>query len=240
MIGGRRFRYSPAVYNRRAAERVVPWLIERYAPQTVIDVGCGTGSWAAVFLENGCAVIGMDREDVPDGLLEIPRERFRVVDFEQQLEPEAHFDLALCLEVAEHLTAPGGERLVRYLTRVADVVLFSAAVPGQGGQHHLTERWPCYWQDRFSANQYVCEDEIRWVYWDDDQIEWWYRQNMFVARPGTGPSRALPAVIHPALFEAARNDIYQGRIGLRAGVMVFVRSLAAAVRRGARRSRAQA
>jgi hypothetical protein len=90
--------------------------------------------------------------------LQIPRERFRVVDLEDQVEPPGRFDLALCLEVAKHLSEPAGQRLVRFLTAVADCVVFSAAVPGQGGINHLNEQWPQYCQELFAAQGYGFED----------------------------------------------------------------------------------
>jgi SAM-dependent methyltransferase len=218
------------VVERRAAERaarrrVVPWLTERYAPQTVLDVGCGIGTWAAAFLEIGCDVLAIDGAQMPDELLQIPRERFRVIDFEREIDLPRRFDMAVCLEVAEHLTASAGQRLVNFLTRTADVIVFSAAIPGQGGYHHLTERWPHYWQELFAVHGYTCDDEIRWAYWDDESVEWWYRQNMFVARRGEGTSSPLRSVVHPALLESTLDDFYAGRVGLRVGGVVFVRAL---------------
>ena len=234
---GERYTHDPETHNRRSAARVVPWLVDRYAPRTVLDVGCGLGSWAAVFADLGCEVLGLDGEEVSDQLLEIPRERFRVVDFEEPVEPPGRYDLALCLEVAEHLSDSAGQRLVQFLTAASDLILFSAAVPGQGGMNHLNERWPHYWQDLFADRGYEFEDEIRWRFWNDEEVEWWYRQNMFIVRRGGDPSPPVPAVTHPRLLEQtlgeanrAVNDFNYGRVPLRTGAIVFARAARNALR----------
>ena len=174
----------------------------------------------------------------PSDLLQIPRERFRVVNLEDDVELSGHFDLALCVEVAEHLSEPAGSRLVKLLTSVADVIVFSAAVPGQGGEGHITEQWPQYWQSLFAAEGYRFEDAVRWEFWDDEEIDWWYRQNMFVALLGNEWSPPVRAVIHPVLLEKklrAIDDLYFGRVPLRTGAIVFGRALRNAVGRRLRR-----
>src|SRR3954467_15812084 len=146
--------FDSLAHTYPTARRVAPWMMERYAPRTVLDVGCGMGQWAAAFAELGCDVLGLDGEDIPEELLQIPRSNFRVVDLESTVDPPGQYDLTLCLEVAEHLTEGAGQRLVHFLTACSDLVLFSAAVPGQGGEGHINEQWPRYWQERFDAHGY--------------------------------------------------------------------------------------
>lgn len=168
-------------------------------------------------------MLGLDGADIPDDL-EIPREGFRVVDLEQPVDPPGRYDVALCLEVAEHLTEAAGRRLVPFLTSASDLIVFSAAVPGQGGTNHLNEQWPGYWQELFAEYGFRFEDEIRWRFWNDQEIEWWYRQNMFIARRGEGESPPVRPVVHPRLLEKkvrqnshAVNDFYYGRVPVRTG-----------------------
>lgn len=229
-----RYTHDAQTHNRRAAVQIVPWLVERHAPRTVLDVGCGTGTWATVFADHGCDVRGLDGEEVSDELLQIPRERFEVVDFESDTAPGGKYDLALCLEVAEHLTEPAGQRLLDYLVSVTDVVVFSAAVPGQGGDHHLNEQWPTYWQAHFEARGYGCHDRVRDRFWDDENVEWWYRQNMFVAQRLRSDTKPLRHMVHPGLLaKKVRliDDFYDGRVPLRTGALVFGRSLVRALKR---------
>ena len=63
-------------------------------------------------------------------------------DLAQPLQIDRRFDLALSLEVAEHLPPECGSEFVQTLTDLSSVILFSAAIPFQGGTDHLNEQWP--------------------------------------------------------------------------------------------------
>jgi 2-polyprenyl-3-methyl-5-hydroxy-6-metoxy-1,4-benzoquinol methylase len=63
----------------------------------------------------------------------------------QPLDLEKEFDLVVSLEVAEHLPASAADQFVNTLVKHGKKILFSAAIPGQGGQDHLNEQWPDYW-----------------------------------------------------------------------------------------------
>ena len=221
-------------HNTRAADVVVPLLVERYAPRSVLDVGCGLGTWLEPFADRGCEILGLEGEHVPDELLRVPRSSVRVVDLSGRVASPGRFDLALCLEVAEHLPAEAAPGLVDLLTSSSDVVVFSAAVPGQGGSHHVNEQWPQYWQELFRARGFDIEDELRWTVWDDERVDWWYRQNLMVARRGIGPTAPVRRVVHPRLLakkEAVIRDFYRGRVPLRTAVLILMRALRRAVSR---------
>lgn len=163
--------------SRSSAEVIAPLIIDLCSPTSVIDVGCGLGMWLAVFRRLGVEdVVGVDAE-VDRSQLEIPPDRFRSHDLNSPLELERSFDLAVCLEVAEHLTPEAGPGLVRSLTRLTDTVLFSAAVPHQGGVGHLNEQWPDYWAALFQEHGFVPCDAIRPQVWNDDRVAFWYAQN---------------------------------------------------------------
>ena len=148
-----------------SAREVVPLIMKLLAPRNVVDVGCGSGAWAAAYKQAGAAVLGIDGPDVRiEQLLIQPRE----------------FDLVNCLEVAEHLPAARAQSFVRDLCQLSDVSVFSAAVPGQGGTHHLNEQWPSYWIAFFRENGFQTLDCIRAHIWGNEKVAWWYAQNMFV------------------------------------------------------------
>jgi len=88
--------------------------------------------------------------------------------------------MALCLEVAEHLQGSSAENFIKVLTTYSDVIVFSAAIPDQGGFNHINEQWPSYWENIFSKYQFRKYDIIRPLIWNDPSIQFWYRQNMFV------------------------------------------------------------
>lgn len=197
-----------------SARRVVPALAEVFRPTSVVDVGCGAGLWLAAFREEGVTdVLGLDTGDVPSELLAIPPGQFRLVDLEQPIVVDRRFDLVLCLEVAEHLSESVARQLVSSLVSLGDVVVFSAAVPGQGGEHHVNEQWQSYWAGIFAEHDYVPVDIMRSRFWDDRSVEAYYLQNCLVYVPASAP--AIPGTI--ALNQASVLDVVHPRLFLGKG-----------------------
>ena len=138
----------------RSAVACVPLILETLSPRSVIDVGCGHGEWLAAVM--GCGIhdiLGIDGDYVDRAQLRIPATAFLARDLTRPLALEKRFDLALSLEVAEHLPASSALNFVRGLTSLAPAIVFSAAVPRQGGCHHVNEQWPWYWKELFSRHR---------------------------------------------------------------------------------------
>jgi len=162
----------------RSADVVVPLVLQLLSPRSVIDVGCGEGAWLAAFQRFGVDdVLGVDGSYIDQNLLQIPRGRFQAADLSKPLNLARTFDLAVSLEVAEHLPPNSAGHLVDSLTRLAPAVLFSAAIPFQGGNHHVNEQWPDKWAELFKERGYVPVDFVRKRIWQDETVEWWYAQN---------------------------------------------------------------
>ncbi len=179
-------RYNAAFYEEnlnsglRVAAIVVPWLLEQFPAQSVVDVGCSYGAWLAAFAERGAARIqGLDGPWVGRDQLRIPEQNFLCVDLEQPLPELGEFDLAVSLEVAEHLSPQRADGLITDLCNLAPLVAFSAAIPGQGGVHHINEQWPSYWWERFRARGYRLADP-RPVFWNRPDLNICYRQNLLL------------------------------------------------------------
>ena len=150
----------------RSAMVVLPLVFAIVTPRNVVDLGCGTGTWLRAAHELGAHdYLGYDGPHVTQ--LCIPKDRFAAVDLRQPLPTDRKFDLAISCEVAEHLPATSAATLIGTLTSLSDVVLFSAAIPGQGGVHHVNEQWPAYWQALFRARNYSAYDFIRPRIWND-------------------------------------------------------------------------
>src|SRR6266545_3258022 len=165
----------------RSARVVAPIVMDLVRPASVLDVGCGLGTWLAAFAELGVTdFLGIDGDYVERAKLKIPADRFQPVNLANPPALGRTFDLAVCLEVAEHLPEPASPGLVKLLTDAAPVVLFSAAIPGQGGTDHINERWPAFWRELFAARGYVRLDPIRPRVLRDRRVEWWYQQNAFL------------------------------------------------------------
>jgi SAM-dependent methyltransferase len=164
-----------------SAREVIPLLLELIQPSSVIDVGCGVGTWLAVFSEYGIRDIwGVDGGYVDPSLLEIPVERFLAADLEKPLRLDRKFDLAISLEVGEHLPSEYASLYIETLTNLSPVILFSAAIPFQGGQNHVNEQWPEYWADLFRRRRYVPVDLLRKRIWENPRVDWWYAQNILM------------------------------------------------------------
>jgi SAM-dependent methyltransferase len=167
--------------SHSSAKVVVPLLIELFRPKSVIDVGCGVGTWLRVFADVGVpTLLGVDGDYMNPQNLLIPAEHFRALDLQQPLGNLGRFDMAVSLEVAEHLPPESAKAFIRELTSRSSVVVFSAAVPGQGGVNHINEQWPEYWEELFHEAGFVKTDPIRPQIWYNYSVEWWYRQNLFV------------------------------------------------------------
>ena len=162
----------------RSAMRMLPHVLELLSPRSVVDVGCGIGTWLAAARDLGVPEIyGVDGDYIDRALLRIPPDRFHSVDLTRPFQLDRTFDLALSLEVGEHLPEPSANTYVESLTRLAPVVLFSAAIPRQTGENHINEQWQTWWVERFSRFGFVALDCIRHRVWQDSAVEWWYAQN---------------------------------------------------------------
>jgi SAM-dependent methyltransferase len=166
---------------RRSAREVVPIVFDLLRPESVVDVGCGLGAWLVAFKELGVGkVLGLDGAYVNRDVLLLPDAEFKAAELSQPFGSCGRFDLALCLEVAEHLPAAAAKPLVSSLTGLAPAVLFSAAPPRQGGIDHVNEQWPRYWRGLFAEHGYSMLDYIRPLILRNSRVEWWYRQNTFL------------------------------------------------------------
>jgi len=204
-----------------SARRIAPIVTELIGPGSVVDIGCGIGAWLEAFGELGVErLLGLDGDYVERSLLRIPADCFRECDLSGPVAVDESFDLAVSLEVAEHLPPELAEKFVGTLTRLAPAVLFSSAVPHQGGNNHVNEQWADYWFAFFRENNYEPIDCIRPRVWDDPDVEYWYAQNAFLyvrrdvleASPSLTKERdryaGVPTrLVHPRKYEslARRN-----------------------------------
>jgi SAM-dependent methyltransferase len=241
--------YSQGFYERRhaakeaAAEIMLDLLLPMLPPvRTAVDVGCGVGLWLAALEARGVDVTGFDGPWVDTHSLRIAKERFRRTDLARPLPLMRRSDLAISLEVAEHLPESAALTFVNSLTRLSDVVLFSAAIPGRGGTGHVNEQWPEYWAARFDTKGYALADVLRVPLWEDERIPYWYRQNTFLYVARSALPRMTPALreaivqgpqlplrcVHPHLFDEKRRGL-AGLVGdhLRDAQRVVAQSLGA-------------
>jgi len=165
----------------QSAHEILPQLLKLLPCTSVVDIGCGTGSWLRVCKELGVeTVLGLDGDYVSVDSLQIHPSEFQSVDLTEPPLLKRNFDLALSLAVAEHLPETSADKFVHFLTESAAAVLFSAAIPGQGGTDHINEQWPEYWARKFEQRGYVTIDILRNSLWDNEKVMWWYAQNLIL------------------------------------------------------------
>jgi SAM-dependent methyltransferase len=203
----------------RSPRVVVPLITSILKPRSVVDVGCGIGGWLFAFRENGIERIqGLDGEYIDPNWLVIPPECFRALDLSKPFRLDEQYDLAVCLEVAEHLPKGSAQQFIASLVRLAPFILFSAAIPLQGGIHHLNEQWPEYWQGLFREHGYQKLDLIRKHIWKNPDVKYWYRQNIFLyVRDDLAQSR--PEFVEATQFAddllLVHPEILQRQLGVR-------------------------
>jgi SAM-dependent methyltransferase len=165
----------------KSAKLIVPIVSELISPRSVCDVGCGVGTWLRVWSELGVPdLYGIDGDYVDTKLLVISPKQFHGRDLRKPFSVERRFDLAMSLEVAEHLPSARAASFIADLTALAPVVLFSAAVPSQGGTDHVNEQWQSYWADLFRERGFTPVDVIRPMIWENVRVMRWYRQNVLL------------------------------------------------------------
>lgn len=171
-------------------------------PKSVLDVGTGTAEWARASHELGVDTIwGIDGIQTSQAKHFFPPECFLTKDLNSGFELGRTFELCICLEVAEHLREESAASFVESLTKLADTILFSAAIPHQPGFKHINCQPPGYWQAQFNKRGFACFDLIRTELKKDSDIFWWYRQNMFLCRKDEKLAGMEPRIEHIVLPE---------------------------------------
>lgn len=211
----------------RSAKVYAEYLCQFVQPNSVVDFGCGWGTWLHAFALNGVEnLIGYDGSWNSQEKMINDRINFIGADLNKPINCSTKFDLAISLEVAEHLRRESADTFIESLVRASDIILFGAAYPGQGGTDHINERPQSYWAEKFISLDYSPFDVLRPVFWGCKDVEYWYRQNSFIyiknntlafnkfIKNGFRPIERLEFMncVHPeayALSILQRNNLYK-------------------------------
>lgn len=194
--------------SRRSARTVAAILLPEMTIASLLDVGAGHGAWAAEWLAAGVKdVLAVDGDYVRCDQLAVPARRFRAHDLATPLDLKRRFDLVQSLEVAEHLPAAKADLFVDNLVAHGDVILFSAAVPHQGGEHHVNEQPPEYWRRKFGQRGYRVFDFLRPRLAGHGEVMPWYRHNSYLYANAAGEKRLSQAVRETLVPEGQELEI---------------------------------
>jgi SAM-dependent methyltransferase len=175
----------------RGAGVISESILRDLKPKTVVDVGCGTGALLEALRKRGCLVFGLEYSEAALGYCR--ERRLEVLKFNLErdiLNTDRTFDVAISMEVAEHLPERTADRYVDLLTRLSSRIVFTAAHPGQGGRHHLNEQPQPYWFSKFRARSFDHDEELSksWREWwmAKGVVAAWYYQNLMIFHRGIG------------------------------------------------------
>ncbi len=206
-----KYNHTVDFHNLQAPREIAPTIVKLLNPKSVVDVGCGLGTFLKAFKESGVEkILGIDGKWCKKDLLfqNINSNEFAEKELEERIKLDQTFDLVVCLEVAEHISPERAETFAEDLTMLGNTILFSAAIPLQGGDHHLNEQWLSYWEEKFSKQGFTVLDKLKPFFWENEKVFWWYKQNMvlvtrdeaIIKRFQEFPDNSLTNVIHPELF----------------------------------------
>lgn len=201
-----RHKYTEAYYKRisegaiKSAKEVYKELNSLIEIIDVIDIGCGVGEWSS----GNPLYTGVDF-NIPLRSLIIDPEQYINCNLEKDIvNPSRKYSLCLCLEVAEHISETRADVLVEMLCNLSDKVLFSAAIPNQGGTGHINEQWQTWWEKKFRAKGFGAaynQPDIR----NNEDVELWYRQNIVLyVKGGKG---VVADYVHPKMYESCINNL---------------------------------
>jgi hypothetical protein len=200
--------------TRYSSNVILKIILNNFNVCSAVDVGGGIGVWLDEFknlVQNNFKYgYVLDGAVVNNRLIE--EDEFILCDLENKIELKQKFDLVICLEVAEHLPKTRAESFVDDLTELGDLILFSAAIPYQGGTGHINEQPVSYWVNLFDRRGYKAFDIIRPHIYRDKNIPFWYRNNMMLyCKSGSAEFEKCKRIQVEQMYDVVTLDVYMNK-----------------------------
>ncbi len=220
--------YSASYYKKhemgsyQSAIQILGYINSFINFNSVIDLGCGMGTWCKAL--NNLDIkdfLGIDKHQYDPTYMLIPAEKYMQYDLCKPLEITRRVDMAISVEVAEHINPEYSDIFINNLCSCSEIVLFSAAISHQGGTGHINEQSCTYWEKIFNKYGYKAIDCIRPYFWNNEQIEIWYRNNCVLYLEQYAyekiityiPQNTYPLdIIHPSMLNRIlkKKGVYDG------------------------------
>lgn len=193
-----RFFANTIKFESESARAVADILIKQFKPNSVIDIGCGVGIYLKEFASRNVEILGYD--GAPAAIKQsLAGGKIKLHDLCQPLKLEKKFDLCLCIEVAEHLPEKCADTLIKTLVNLSDVIIFTAAAPGQGPRSmgHINEQEHMYWIDKFKDSDFDHYKELsndlskKMI---EKKVVWWITKNLMIFKKSFPSRRISPGL----------------------------------------------
>ena len=135
------------------AERI----IEKYAPKTVLDMGCAFGYLVSALRNKGVQAHGID---ISEYALSQADEKIKpyvkVMSALDELPDNfpKKYDLVVSIEMIEHLYADDGLKVIKKMTEYADRILLSSTDSDFAEPTHVNVQPKEYWCEKFAEHNY--------------------------------------------------------------------------------------
>ena len=217
-IYGEKFHEGYLAVSLQSARIYLKYLWQFFQPVSVLDVGCGRGAWLKVCHELGSTtLLGFDGGSNNQSSMIDSAINFQSINLNEAFSVPHKVDLAMTLEVAEHLKPSTAPLFVKCLTDVSDAVLFSAAYTKQGGTYHVNEQPHTFWAKLFAEYDVVPFDLFRPVFWGNEDVCFWYRQNVFLYVKRNSPvflqlaSHGVTELVDISFMDCIHPDLYSSK-----------------------------
>lgn len=138
----------------KAAEKIV----KKYRPKTAVDIGCAFGLLTEALVDRGVDAVGFDiSEFAISQAREDMRDRLKVHPITEPipLRDEKRYDLAICIEVLEHLPPEQTEIAIKNLCACADRIIFSSTPDDFDEPTHFNVRATEEWLGLFAQQGFL-------------------------------------------------------------------------------------